>query len=374
MKKYFVFLSLATAALLSVSLFLSGNDARAAITVSGSIANMAPEQGSFSLRASTASYQVIISSSTKLTDSNGSIVTADLNDGMTVSVIGVKNTDGAIQAETITTTTKLFTGRIEDLNFTQLDDQFNAGYFDLVNSTGRTFTLIPRGAKLLDYNGPIKLEDLNNGMTVSIKGSGTLPQFIRAETITTTTKLFTGRIEDLNFTQLDDQFNAGYFDLVNSTGRTFTLIPRGAKLLDSNGPIKLEDLNNGMTVSIKGSGRSPQFNAGFFDLVNSTGRTFTLIPRGAKLLDSNGPIKLEDLNNGMTVSIKGSGTLPQFIRAETITTTTKLFTGRIEDLNFTQLDDQFNAGYFDLVNSTGRTFTLIPRGAKLLDSNGPIKL
>jgi len=106
MKKYFVFLSLATAALLSVSLFLSGNDARAAITVSGSIANMAPEQGSFSLRASTASYQVIISSSTKLTDSNGAIVTADLNDGMTVSVIGVKNTDGAIQAETITTTTQ----------------------------------------------------------------------------------------------------------------------------------------------------------------------------------------------------------------------------------------------------------------------------
>ena len=259
MKKYFVFLSLATAALLSVSLFLSGNDARAAITVSGSIANMAPEQGSFSLRASTASYQVIISSSTKLTDSNGAIVTADLNDGMTVSVIGVKNTDGAIQAETITTTTKLFTGRIEDLNFTQLDDQFNAGYFDLVNSTGRTFTIIPRGAKLLDSNGPIKLEDLNNGMTVSIKGSGTLPQFIRAETITTTTKLFTGRIEDLNFTQLDDQFNAGYFDLVNSTGRTFTLIPRGAKLLDSNGPIKLEDLNNGMTVSIKGSGTLPQF-------------------------------------------------------------------------------------------------------------------
>ena len=183
MKKHLVFLSLAALVFMSASLFFSVNDARAAITVSGSIANMAPEQSSFSLRTSTVSYQVIISSIIKLTDSNGAIAIADLNDGMGVSVTGVKNTDGAIQAETIATVVKTFAGTISEFNPTYPEDTINAASFILRNGSYATWVVIPRGAKLLDSNGPIKLEDLNDGMSISVKGAGTLNSFIRAETI-----------------------------------------------------------------------------------------------------------------------------------------------------------------------------------------------
>ena len=84
------------------------------------------------------------------------------------------------------TVANTFTGTISRYMLTPQDDSINAASFILRNTTSgvETWVNIPRGAKLLDSNGAINLLDLNDGMTVSIKGSGTSGAYIRAETIT----------------------------------------------------------------------------------------------------------------------------------------------------------------------------------------------
>ncbi len=228
--------------------------ANSSATKSGAIVGLASNL--FTLRTSTNSYTVTLSSATRMTDGNGAISVADLNDGMMVAVTG-SNVDSRIQAETLTTAPATFTGTIE-IYTPSPSDTINVASFILRNTTSATRVIIPRGAKLLDSNGPITLQDLNDGMSVSIRGAGTAGAFIRTETLTTAPATFTGTIE-IYTPSPSDTINVASFILRNTTSATRVIIPRGAKLLDSNGPITLQDLNDGMSVSIRGAGTAGAF-------------------------------------------------------------------------------------------------------------------